>query len=171
MSGAEVEDAFDRVAGLLDAPFVVVTAADGDARAGCLVGFHSQCSIVPLRYAVWLSTANRTYRVARGASHLAVHVVTGADHPLAAWFGGTTGDRVDTFAGLVVDPGPGGVPLLRDLPDRFVGRIVESRDSGGDHACFVLEVVEAVDESSGDDDEGGALRRSGLGDVEPGHPA
>ena len=30
---------------------VVVTTAQGDERAGCLVGFHAQSSIEPPRYA------------------------------------------------------------------------------------------------------------------------
>ena len=42
------------VAGL-DAAMVVVTVAVGDERDGCLVGFHSQSSIDPRRYVVWLS--------------------------------------------------------------------------------------------------------------------
>lgn len=40
---------------LLDHPMYVVTAeADGE-RAGCLVGYASQCSIQPARFMVWLS--------------------------------------------------------------------------------------------------------------------
>jgi flavin reductase (DIM6/NTAB) family NADH-FMN oxidoreductase RutF len=33
----------------LDAPLVVVTAAEAQERAGCLVGFHCQSSIEPAR--------------------------------------------------------------------------------------------------------------------------
>jgi flavin reductase (DIM6/NTAB) family NADH-FMN oxidoreductase RutF len=76
---------------------VVTAAADGD-RAGCLVGFACQCSIEPVRYAVWLSKANRTYRVARAASRLAVHLLTREQRGLAELFGGETGDRTDKFA-------------------------------------------------------------------------
>ena len=46
--------------------FVVGAAADGDADA-CLVGFTSQCSIEPPRFAVFLSKANHTYELASRA--------------------------------------------------------------------------------------------------------
>jgi len=47
----------------LDTPLVVVTAAETQERAGCLVGFHCQSSIEPARYCVRLSKANHTNRV------------------------------------------------------------------------------------------------------------
>ena len=58
-------DAFDVILASLDSPLVVVTAgADSEAlegeRAGCLVGFHSQSSVSPERFSVWLSKANHT---------------------------------------------------------------------------------------------------------------
>ncbi|MDH6565840.1 flavin reductase (DIM6/NTAB) family NADH-FMN oxidoreductase RutF [Streptomyces sp. SAI-117] len=82
----------------LDPDMCVVTAAAGGERAGCLVGFASQCSMEPVRYVVWLSKANRTYRVARTASRLAVHLLTREQRALAELFGGRTGDRTDKFA-------------------------------------------------------------------------
>ena len=65
---------FDELVGSLGPAMVVVTTAAGGLRAGCLVGFHSQCSIEPRRYAVWLSKLNETYRVAQRAEMFAVHV-------------------------------------------------------------------------------------------------
>lgn len=133
-----------------DGAMVVVTAHDADRgeRDGCLVGFHSQCSIDPPRYAVWLSVANRTYRVARRSSHLAVHFLGRDDHDLAAWFGGVTGDDLPEggdgkLARVDWVPGPGGVPVLEQVAHRFVGRIVRVDDDpdDGDHACFVLDPV------------------------------
>lgn len=164
MTTPGTDEAYDRINELLDGAAVVVTAADHEETAGCLVGFHSQCSIDPRRHAVWLSKANRTYRVALRSTHLAVHLLRTGDLRLAEWFAGTTGDEVDTFADLDVDRGAGGVPLVRDLPVRFVGRRVALLDTEGDHACFVLEV-----ESAEVDDEAGPLRLSDLGEVEPGH--
>jgi hypothetical protein len=55
------DDHFGTIASSLDAALIVVTAAEGRQRAGCLVGFHSQSSIEPWRYCVWLSKANYTY--------------------------------------------------------------------------------------------------------------
>ena len=69
-------DADEFVAGF-DYPMFVVTAVDPGtgARAGCLVGFATQTSIEPFRFLVCLSRRNRTYRVARAATVLAVHVL------------------------------------------------------------------------------------------------
>ncbi len=122
---------------------VVVTTARGDDRAGCLVGFHGQSSIEPRRYSVWLSRVNRTYRVARLASHVAVHFLTDGDRALAELFGADTGDDVDKFTRTPWTPGPAGVPLLDACPHRLVGRRVTLLEDGGDHACFVAEPIQA----------------------------
>lgn len=87
----------DSFTDVLDYPMYVVTAAADGEQAGCLVGFGSQCSIDPPRFMVWISTSNRTYRVARRASHVAVHVLRREQEPTADWFGGRTGDDVDKF--------------------------------------------------------------------------
>jgi flavin reductase (DIM6/NTAB) family NADH-FMN oxidoreductase RutF len=162
----EGREAFDEILAELDGALVVVTTAAGDERAGCLVGFHCQCSIEPARYAVWLSKANHTFRVALHAEHLAVHVLTRDDHDLAARFGGSTGDDVDKFAGCAWTPGPGGVPLLDAVPRRVVARKHTLLDDGSDHVCLVLEPLAAT----------GAgpftpLRLADVDDVEPGHAA
>jgi flavin reductase (DIM6/NTAB) family NADH-FMN oxidoreductase RutF len=106
------EHDFNTLMAALDSPLIVVTAADERERAGCLVEFHVQSSIEPQRYCVWLSKANYTYRVALHSSHLVIHFLTVDDLPLAELFGTQTGDTVDKFAGLPVDSGPGGAPVL-----------------------------------------------------------
>jgi flavin reductase (DIM6/NTAB) family NADH-FMN oxidoreductase RutF len=135
------DDAFGSLASSLDAPLIVVTAAEGQQRAGCLVGFHTQSSIEPLRYCVWLSKANYTYRVALHSSHLAIHFLTSADLPLAERFGTLTGDSVDKFAGVRARPGPGGVPVLDDCSHWLIGRRITLVDDGGDHVCVMTEPV------------------------------
>ena len=60
-------DGFLDLTGELDFSMLVVTAFDGRERAGCLVGFSTQCSIDPPRYLVCISTANHTARVAAGS--------------------------------------------------------------------------------------------------------
>lgn len=150
----------------LDCPMYVVTAAAGGQRAGCLVGFASQCSIEPVRFMVWLSTANRTYRVACSADVLAVHLLGRAQHGLAAHFGGLTGDEVDKFADIAWHEGPAGAVLLDDAPGWFVGR-VEGRTDGGDHVGFLLAPLEATGpRSSG----WKPFRLSDGLDIEAGHP-
>jgi len=148
----------------LDPPLIVVTAAEGDERAGCLVGFHCQSSIEPLRYSVWLSKANHTYRVALRASHLGLHFLTASDLPLAERFGTLTGDRTDKFAGLAAEPGPGGVPLLAQCAHWLAARRTVLVDEGGDHVCLVTEPV-----AGGGDGAFEPLRLSRAAHLEPGH--
>jgi Flavin reductase like domain len=91
---------FPVVTRLVDPPLYVVTADDGTERSGCLVGFATQCSIHPPRFLVCLSVLNHTERVARRTGALGIHLLDAEDHPLAAHFGGLTGDEADKFAGV-----------------------------------------------------------------------
>ncbi|MFK0203286.1 flavin reductase [Streptomyces lavendulae] len=100
----------------LDGPVYVVTVAVGAERAGCLVGFASQCSIDRPRFIVWLSVANHTYRVARGAGYLTVHLLRRDDRALAELFG------VGRLPGGGRKPGPGAAVPLVHRPDRRVHR-------------------------------------------------
>jgi flavin reductase (DIM6/NTAB) family NADH-FMN oxidoreductase RutF len=152
----------------LDPDMCVVTAATDGDRAGCLVGFSSQCSIEPVRYVVWLSKANRTYRVARTANRLAVHLLTREQHGLAELFGGETGDRTDKFARVRWREEAGGAVVLEEAAAWFVGTVV-LRVEGGDHVGFVLE-PEAW--GAREDTEGAKLLRlSDATSISPGHPA
>lgn len=165
--------AYERFVAALDWPMVVVTVADGDEWAGCAVGFHGRCSVEPPRYALWLSRANRTYRVALRSGFLGVHLLGSRDRDLGAWFAGKTGDDDDKFRGVPAAPGRGGTPMLADLPVRFVGRTVEVLDGGaGDHVCFVVEPVPDETVAAEDSDgEESPLCATDLDDIEPGHPA
>lgn len=133
MPGAE---AFEAIMADVDAPLYIVTAAAGGERAGCLVGFATQCSIDPPRFGVWLSKVNRTYRVAVSAATLVAHLLRAGTGGLAERFGGETGDEVDKFDGIDWRPGPDGCPVINGL-DWFAGSIVDRVDTG-DHVAFVL---------------------------------
>lgn len=134
---------FQDLMGTLDPPMVVVTTASGGVRAGCLVGFHAQCGMNPPMYAVWLSKANHTYRIAALADTFAVHFLHSDQHDLAERFGTSTGDEIDKFDRVPWTPGPDGVPLLDDCPDRFTGHRLAWLDAGADHVCLMLEPLEA----------------------------
>src|SRR3954449_5106822 len=82
--------AFDCLADDLDYPMFVVGAADGEDVDACLVGFTSQCSIDPPRFAVFLSKNNHTFELAQRATVLAVHLVRVDQHEMAEHFGGTS---------------------------------------------------------------------------------
>jgi len=160
------DGAFSTLMPALDSPLIVVTTAEAGERAGCLVGFHTQSSIDPQRYCVWLSKANHTYRVALHSSHLAIHFLSAADLPLAELFGTRTGDTVDKFAGLRVTPGAGAAPVLADCPNWLVARRLALLDEGGDHVCVITEPVAG---HSGGRFE--PLRLSRAGHLTPGHGA
>jgi flavin reductase (DIM6/NTAB) family NADH-FMN oxidoreductase RutF len=149
--------------GELDYPMFIVTAAARDERAGCLVGFATQCSIDPVRFIVCLSDKNRTFRVAQAASVLVVHLVPEGAEPLAELFGSETGDEVDKFARCSWRPGPGGAPVLDDCANWFAGNVLDQIDVG-DHRAFVLEPV------AGEDEEGeGAFSFQEARWIAPGH--
>ncbi|WP_203230405.1 flavin reductase family protein [Segeticoccus rhizosphaerae] len=158
-------DEFDPFVRGLDYPMFVVTSAHGGVRAGCLVGFVTQASIDPPRLLVCLSVENHTYRVAREASVLAVHVLASDQHHLAELFGGQTGDEVDKLEQCRWRPGPDGVPLLQDCTPRCVGRVL-ARHPLGDHVGFLIEPVVVEGDTSAD-----VLTLQQCHDLSPGHPA
>ncbi|MEU0967303.1 flavin reductase family protein [Streptomyces sp. NPDC005917] len=148
----------------LNTEMCVVTAAAGEERSGCLVGFFSQCSIRPVRFTVWLSTANHTYELARTADHLAVHLLTREQHELAALFGGECGRQVDKFAHVPWTRGHGGAVVLEDAAAWFVGTI-ERQVEGGDHVGFVVAPVQWGERTGGQ-----VLRLHECLGITPGHP-
>jgi flavin reductase (DIM6/NTAB) family NADH-FMN oxidoreductase RutF len=175
--------AFSALMAVFDPAMVVVTTADDTERAGCLVGFHCQASMDPPRYQLRLSKANHTYRVARQASHLAVHLLPEGDlgRKLAEHFGTQSGDDVDKFAGLDLDDDPSGagLPLLADCPDRFVLERIVLLDDGGDHVAVVGIPVHAQTRIETNDSAASAgpaetagfrpQRLSEVDDLTPGH--
>ena len=149
----------------LDYPMFIVTATNGRERAGCLVGFATQCSINPPRFLVCLSDKNRTFRVAREAEVVVVHLVPADADPLAQLFGSQTGDEIDKFARCEWSPGPQGTPILAECGNWFAGRILD-RMPAGDHWAFLLEPIEASSDTSEDAFTFHRARR-----MEPGHEA
>jgi flavin reductase (DIM6/NTAB) family NADH-FMN oxidoreductase RutF len=159
------QHAFNAFATELEYPMYVVTAASGDERDGCLVGFATQCSIHPPRFLVCLSVKNRTFRIAKAAPVLAVHLMAADQRDLAELFGAETADEVDKLAQWPWHEGPQGVPILERVRDLFVGRIL-SRTDLGDHVGHLLEPIAAQHQGP----------TEGLGfqearDIEAGHPA
>ena len=140
---AAAEEEFTRLVSKMDYPMFLVTTVGADGhKAGCLVGFATQCSIDPPRFLIALSDKNHTYRTAQTASHLGVHILDRDDTPLAQLFGGETGDEVDKFARCDWTEGPHGIPIMDEVGSWFVGRIVE-RVVLGDHTGHIVEPVAA----------------------------
>ena len=159
------EETFQRLVAQLDYPMFIATVAAADERAGCLIGFATQCSIRPPRFLAGISNKNRTFRVAQDADSMAIHLLPEDASELAELFGGETGDEVDKFERCAWRPGPDHVPLLDDCPNRFVGRILRRIDFG-DHVGMVLEPFLAEDH-----EDGGQLGFLRAKRIDPGHGA
>jgi flavin reductase (DIM6/NTAB) family NADH-FMN oxidoreductase RutF len=153
----------DDIVAQADPALVVVTTASRDEHAGCLVGFHAQCSIEPFRYAIWISKANHTYEVALFATHFAVHFLGDQDRGLAERFGAETGDSVDKFAGLDWSLSTSDVPVLAGCA-AVVFRKETMWDDGGDHICLVGAPVTVASAAAFV-----PLRVSAVRDLEAGH--
>jgi len=162
---ADPSATFLELAGSLDYPLFIVTAAEGERREGCVIGFATQCSFHPARFLACLSRENRTYRFALGVDALAVHLVPRARAGLAELFGGETGDDVDKFARCAWHPGPRGLPILDDCPSWFAGVVCERLDLG-DHVGFLLEPLK-VQFAPGEEI---AYFQAVKDAIEPGHP-
>ena len=108
-----------------------------------------------------------TYRVAENAELFAVHFLTESQHDLAELFGHDTGDEVDKLERCAWTSGLRGLPLLDECPNRLIGRKLDWTDMGVDHACVVLEPIDA---STGDG-EPRWLDLQATTDIEPGHEA
>jgi flavin reductase (DIM6/NTAB) family NADH-FMN oxidoreductase RutF len=162
----EARRAYECVTSHLDNPVFVATVASGDRRAGCLVGFASQCSIHPPRWYVGVSKLNYTYEVAATADLVVVHALGAGDVELARLFGEESGDEIDKFSLCSWHPGPDGrTPVLNDCGRWFAGAVVHVFDPG-DHLGLVLAPVAAECR-----DHGPQLGILSVSDFNPGHPA
>ena len=159
------EKTFQELVAQLDYPMFIATVAAGGERSGCLIGFATQSSIDPPRFLAGISDKNHTFRVAREADSMAIHLVPADATELAELFGGETGDEIDKFERCEWEPGPEGVPLLDGCPNRFVGRILERIDFG-DHVGMVLEPFFAEA-----DEDSGQLGFHRAKRIDPGHEA
>jgi flavin reductase (DIM6/NTAB) family NADH-FMN oxidoreductase RutF len=159
-----MRETFNAIVGDLEYPMFIITARAGDERLGCLVGFATQTSIDPPRFAVCLSHNNRTFRRGRDARVLGVHCVPADADDLAELFGGETGDAVDKFARVDWHDGPEGVPVLDRCTNWFAGRVLTRLDAG-DHDLFLLEPL--AGEAAADEEF--TFHRAKR--IEPGHEA
>lgn len=162
----EDERAYGRLVSHLDYPMFVVTVSSEVGRAGCLIGFATQCSMRPPRWYIGISKVNRTFDIAATARLVVVHALGPGDMALARLFGEETGDDVDKFSRCKWHTGPDGQSVvLTDCPRWFAGEIVD-RIEPGDHLGLVLAPVAAECK-----DHGPQLGFQAVRDFHPGHPA
>jgi flavin reductase (DIM6/NTAB) family NADH-FMN oxidoreductase RutF len=164
-ASADALKAFHSIVSHLDYPMVVVTAAAAGERSGCLVGFHTQCSIDPPRWLIGISKKNHTYRIGLEAGVLTAHFLGEQDVGLARLFGEETGDEVDKFTRCRWHEGPFGAVVLDDCANWVAFRVLDHHD-GGDHHLFRGEPVAAERER-----EQRQLSFQMVKDFHPGHEA
>jgi flavin reductase (DIM6/NTAB) family NADH-FMN oxidoreductase RutF len=155
---------FLRLAGSVDYPLFIVTAADRERREGCVIGFASQTSFDPARFLACLSRENRTTRLAQEVDALAVHLIPREQRDLVELFGAETGDEIDKFTRCSWRDGPRGLPILDACPSWFAGSICARVDLG-DHMGCLLDPFDARYVP------GEVSYFQQAKDLEPGHPA
>jgi flavin reductase (DIM6/NTAB) family NADH-FMN oxidoreductase RutF len=142
----------------------VVTAFDDNEPSGCLVGFLTQCSILPARLLVCISKENHTEKVAARAPSLGVHLLGEDQRALAALFGERTGDRDQKMGDVPWHPGATGAPIL-EVCAAWVEGVVRERFDLGDHVGHLVDPV-----AGGGGGARGELYYSQVRDLHPGHP-
>ena len=115
---------------------VTTRAADG-APIGLTASSFNSLSLDPPMVLWALSKAARSLSAFAAARHFAVHILAADQRSLADRFAARGADR---FAGLELDEGAGGIPLLRGCSATFQCRTAYQYQ-GGDHVIFVGEVV------------------------------
>ena len=150
-----------------DPPLTIVTTAADGRRAGCLVGYWTECSLSPARFLVCISKVNHTFEVAADAESIALHLIPRDSVEIARLFGSETGDDIDKFAHCEWIPGPRGVPILTSCPTHAVCDILDRFDVG-DHVALLVEPVSFV---IGPEEEVFTEKMALGQQLEPGHPA
>jgi flavin reductase (DIM6/NTAB) family NADH-FMN oxidoreductase RutF len=140
------------------------TSIDGDP-SGCLVGFVTQCSIVPPRLLVCISKVNHTYFASEQSDAITVHLIGQDQIALASLFAETSGDTVDKFDLCDWKFGANGAPVLSDCVAWLETKVIE-RWSVGDHQALLVRPV-----AGGPGTHRHLLTARGAPNFSPGHPA
>jgi flavin reductase (DIM6/NTAB) family NADH-FMN oxidoreductase RutF len=149
----------------LDYPLVVVTnRSPTDELSGCLVGFTTQCSIVPPRFLVCVSKVNHTYFASEQSDGLALHLLGAEQTAMASLFGEKTGDSVSKFDRCAWSTAATGAPVLEDCAAWLDCRVLDRFDVG-DHRALLVRPL-----SGGPGNRSGVLTYRSAPDFEPGHP-
>jgi flavin reductase (DIM6/NTAB) family NADH-FMN oxidoreductase RutF/DNA-binding MarR family transcriptional regulator len=131
--------AFRAALGAFVTGVTIVTTRDRDgAPVGLTANSFNSVSLDPPMILWSLDLGSTSLGAFREAEWWAVHVLASSQEALSGRFARRGGDK---FAGLAVQEGPGGIPLIDGCAARFICRTAFEYD-GGDHAIFVGEVVD-----------------------------
>lgn len=116
---------------------VVATRAASGAQIGLTVNSFNSVSLDPPLIVWSLARSLPSLQAFEACEYYSVNVLSAEQMHLSQIFASRSDDK---FAGLELDEGLYGVPLLRDCCARFECRNI-TRHPGGDHVVFISEVV------------------------------
>jgi 3-hydroxy-9,10-secoandrosta-1,3,5(10)-triene-9,17-dione monooxygenase reductase component len=116
---------------------IVTTVGEDGRDVGLTANSFNSVSLDPPMVLWSLAKESRSLQAFRASQCFAVHVLGADQEPLSRLFARRGADR---FAGLAVERGVGGVPLLDGCAARFQCRTAFEYE-GGDHLILVGEVV------------------------------
>jgi 3-hydroxy-9,10-secoandrosta-1,3,5(10)-triene-9,17-dione monooxygenase reductase component len=129
---------FRRALGTFTTGVTIITTVDpSGADVGMTANSFNSLSLTPPMVLWSLGHTSTNFATFLEATHFAVHILAADQDLLATRF---SQRGIDRFAGLVLDRGHGGVPLLDGAAARFECRTAH-RYEGGDHVIFVGEVL------------------------------
>lgn len=115
---------------------IITTQTEDGEPMGLTVSSFNSVSLNPPMVLWSLAETYKGYEQFRKARHWAVHVLASDQEDLSNRFAGKVEDK---FAGLDLEEGIGGIPLLKGCAARFQCRTAFQYE-GGDHLIFVGEV-------------------------------
>lgn len=139
-SSATETAAFRRACGRFATGVTAVTAASPDGEiAAITANSFSSVSLEPQLVSICVGSRLPSMAIFSVATHVAIHVLTGAQEEVArrCATGGLSG--AERLAGIPWVAGDGGVPLLDDCAARFSGP-VHDRVPAGDHVIVLIQV-------------------------------
>lgn len=115
---------------------IITTQAPDGQPLGLTVNSFNSVSLNPPLVLWSLAETSLSLPIFREAGYWAVHVLSSAQAELSTRFAMRSEEK---FAGLDLDEGIGGIPMLRDCTARFQCKTAFQYE-GGDHVIFVGEV-------------------------------
>lgn len=115
---------------------VVTSRTKGGRACGVTVNSFSSLSLDPPLVLWSLSLTSSSHPAFDEATHFVVHVLADGQEGIARQFARS---GIDRFAGLDLEEGPEGIPMIPDVAARFECRTLY-RYWGGDHVIFVGRV-------------------------------
>jgi 3-hydroxy-9,10-secoandrosta-1,3,5(10)-triene-9,17-dione monooxygenase reductase component len=135
---------FRKVLGHFTTGVTIITARDPAGNpVGVTANSFNSVSLQPPLVLWSLAKSAHSLQVFEGADHWAVHILSAGQEALSNRFAKSGADK---FAGLEVESGHGGLPLLTGCTARLQCKN-SLRYEGGDHVIFVGEVL-AFDEQA-----------------------